>query len=69
VIRGAALYRKGSPEDPMSADELAQKYGRLMARSDRGRSRQIAQHISQLDHVGDLSESRRPLKFDDGTNA
>ncbi|AMN44376.1 MmgE/PrpD family protein [Rhodoplanes sp. Z2-YC6860] len=65
----SVLYRKGSPEDPMSTDELSQKYERLMARSGRGRSRQIAQYISQLDHVGDLGELWRLLKFDDGASA
>jgi 2-methylcitrate dehydratase PrpD len=62
------LYRKGSPEDPMSAEELSQKYERLMARSGGDRSRRIAQCISQLDQASDLSELWRLLKFDGDAN-
>ena len=56
------LYRKGSPEDPMTADELDAKYMSLAGKSvDPGAARQIAGIISGLDRIDSLRELSRLL--------
>ena len=54
------LYRKGSPEDPMTAAELEAKYMGLACKSvDQATARRIAGIIQALDHVGNLDELSR----------
>ena len=54
------LYRKGSPEDPMTAGELEAKYLGLAGKSvDRPTARRIAQIIQALDHIDNLDELSR----------
>jgi 2-methylcitrate dehydratase PrpD len=49
------LYRKGSPEDPMTEQELLDKFRRLTNRlGDRQRD-EIVRVVADLDHVEDLS--------------
>ena len=56
------LYRKGSPEDPMTADELDAKYMSLAGKSvDPQNARRIAGIILDLDHIDCLDELSRLL--------
>jgi 2-methylcitrate dehydratase PrpD len=48
-------YRKGSPEDPMTADELLEKFRELAANLDKGKSTRIADLVAHLEQVTDLS--------------
>ena len=59
---GEVLYRKGSPEDPMTADELDAKYLSLAGKSvDPGAARQIAGIVLELDGIDCLREVSRLL--------
>jgi 2-methylcitrate dehydratase PrpD len=52
------LYRKGSKEDPMTDDELMDKFSTLTRRVDGRRSEQIAEivsHIEDCDNLAGLS--------------
>lgn len=50
------LYRKGSPEDPMTDEELREKFDRLAGGLGAEQSNRIAHIVANLDDVADLSE-------------
>lgn len=50
------LYRKGSPEDPMTNEELREKFHRLAGGLGREQSERIARAVAVLEDVADLSE-------------
>ena len=50
------LYRKGSPEDPMTGDELEEKFQTLTKSIGNRRSEQIAQRVAQVDDYKDLAD-------------
>ena len=58
------LYRKGSPEDPMSSEELAQKFDRLTAHVGPARSRQIAGLVSRIETAAEVAELSRLLTIE-----
>ena len=58
------LYRKGSPEDPMSGQQLQEKFEALARRIGNDRSRRIAQLVSHIELADDLSELSRLLVAD-----
>jgi 2-methylcitrate dehydratase PrpD len=60
----SVLYRKGSPEDPMSGDELKHKFRTLTRRIGERRSEDIAQAVSRLDDCDSLAELSRLLTVD-----
>jgi 2-methylcitrate dehydratase PrpD len=55
------LYRKGSPEDPMTGDELNEKFRTLTKRIGERRSREIAQAVFRIDDCENLAELSRLL--------
>ena len=55
------LYRKGSPEDPMTLEQLSEKFRALTMSMDSQRSEQIAQIVSHMDDQKDLAELSRLL--------
>jgi len=55
------LYRKGSPEDPMTDEELREKFHRLAGALDAERSERIARAVAVLDDLANLSELSRLL--------
>lgn len=54
-------FRKGSPEDPMSREQLALKFRGLAARIGESRIDQIVGTVDALESVGDLAQLTRPL--------
>jgi 2-methylcitrate dehydratase PrpD len=58
------LYRKGSPEDPMSGDELRHKFRTLTRRIGERRSEDIAQVVSRIDDCENPAELSRLLTVD-----
>jgi 2-methylcitrate dehydratase PrpD len=55
------LYRKGSPEDPMTQSEIEEKFGNLAQSLGRGCTAQIIATVSRLDGLGSLTEVSRLL--------
>ena len=53
---GEVLYRKGSPEDPMTGEELREKFHRLARGLGKEHSESIARAVAALDDSADLSE-------------
>ena len=66
VHEATVLYRKGSPEDPMSQEQLAGKFAGLTTSIGERRSRQLAQAVSCIEDAGSLSELSRLLSVDVG---
>jgi 2-methylcitrate dehydratase PrpD len=60
----SVLYRKGSPEDPMSGDELKHKFRTLTRQISERRSEDIAQAVSRIDDCDNLAELSRLLTVD-----
>jgi 2-methylcitrate dehydratase PrpD len=52
-------YRKGSPEDPMSEEELHTKFDRLTARSGSQQSSQLSALVSDLENLDNVTELAR----------
>jgi 2-methylcitrate dehydratase PrpD len=55
------LYRKGSPEDPMTGAELREKFDRLSGGVGAEQGERIARTVAGLDDVADLSELSKLL--------
>lgn len=59
------LYRKGSPEDPMTGDELEEKFRTLTKSIGNRRSEQIAQRVAQIDDYKNLADLSTLLTMDE----
>jgi hypothetical protein len=53
------LYRKGSPEDPMSENDLHDKFERLTEKIGSQKSGQLIAMVSDLENVEDIKELAR----------
>jgi 2-methylcitrate dehydratase PrpD len=63
------LFRKGSPEDPMTGEELKEKYRTLTERTGARRSGQIAEIVSHIEDCENLAELSRLLTIDESGRA
>jgi 2-methylcitrate dehydratase PrpD len=63
------LYRRGSPEDPMTREQLMEKFRTLTQRVGEPTSAQIAQMVSRIDERENLAELSRLLTVDRSTAA
>jgi 2-methylcitrate dehydratase PrpD len=54
-------FRKGSPEDPMSSEQLTGKFRTLAARIGDGRIDEIVATVAAMERVDDLSKFARLL--------
>lgn len=59
------LYRKGSPEDPMTAADLEQKFQTLTKAIGSERSQRIAEMVSDIERLENLAELARVLTIDE----
>ena len=59
------LYRKGSPEDPMTEAQLVEKFNALTKKIGGRRSEQIAKVVSHIEDCEDLAELSRLLTTDE----
>jgi 2-methylcitrate dehydratase PrpD len=59
------LFRPGSPEDPMTHEELMEKFLTLTRGIEARRAKQIAQVVSQIDDCDNMIELSRLLTVDD----
>jgi 2-methylcitrate dehydratase PrpD len=55
------LYRKGSPEDPMTDAQLIEKFQALTGQLGESKSERIADAVSRLEHCDNLAELSRLL--------
>jgi 2-methylcitrate dehydratase PrpD len=61
------LFRKGSPEDPMTDDQLMEKFRTLTERMGTRRSGQIAEIVSRIEDCENLAELSQLLTTDEPT--
>jgi 2-methylcitrate dehydratase PrpD len=59
------LYRKGSPEDPMTGAELEKKYQTLTKAVGAQQSNRIAEIVSNIERLENLAELSRALTIDE----
>ena len=59
------LYRKGSPEDPMTGEQLNEKFKALTGRMDARRNGQIAELVSRIEDCENLAELSQLLTVDE----
>jgi 2-methylcitrate dehydratase PrpD len=59
------LFRPGSPEDPMTREELMEKFLSLTRGIEARRAKQIAQVVSQIDDCDNMTDLSRLLTVDD----
>jgi len=55
IYEKTVLYRKGSPEDPMTQDELSDKFQRLTARIGSQKSNQLIEMVSDLERLENMA--------------
>jgi 2-methylcitrate dehydratase PrpD len=65
----SVLYRKGSPQDPMTHEELTEKFFTLTRGMGDARARRIAEIVSQIEDRDDLTELSRLLTTETANTA